>query len=430
MVVGTQGLRLAFSQTTAGTLVGIQKVAVTGLNQHWICCQLGAREHYAIPRALFRQGKLEHLLTDAWMPPGSPLASLSLGLSERFHPDLATAPVRAWNRGLLAFELAARLKRLSGWPLILARNYWFQRKVIACLSSSRLSVVGSQPILFAYSYAARDIFRFAKAQGWKTILSQIDPGPVEEEIVAAEVEREPSLAPNWTRAPADYWKSWRGECDVADRIIVNSQWSFDALLQRGILKQKLSLIPLAFENDMSSVLPKEYPKHFTATRPLRVLFLGQINLRKGIARLLKVARSFQSQPVEFLTVGPIQINIPEDLRSNQKIRWVGPIARNKVRNYYEQADVFILPTLSDGFGLTQLEALAHRLPVIVSRRCGEVVIDRVNGLLLEEPTTAAIEEALRSCLHNPDQLAQFSENATVGERFGLSCLGTQLCTLT
>jgi glycosyltransferase involved in cell wall biosynthesis len=128
-------------------------------------------------------------------------------------------------------------------------------------------------------------------------------------------------------------------------------------------------------------------------------------------------------------VGPIQINIPEDLRSNQKLRWFGPVARNKVQNYYEQADVFILPTLSDGFALSQLEALAHRLPVIASRQCGEVVIDRVNGLLLGEPTGAAIEEALRSCLHNPGQLAQFSENATVGERFNLSCLGAKLCTL-
>ena len=127
-------------------------------------------------------------------------------------------------------------------------------------------------------------------------------------------------------------------------------------------------------------------------------------------------------------VGPIQITIPKDVRSNRKIRWFGPVARNKVRNYYEQADVFILPTLSDGFALSQLEAIAHRLPLIASRRCGEVVIDHVNGLLLEEPTAAAIKESLQFCLHNPNQLAQFSKNATVGERFSLSCLGANLCT--
>jgi glycosyltransferase involved in cell wall biosynthesis len=393
----------------------------------WLCSQLGAREHYAIPRELFRQGSLDHLLTDAWAPPGSPLAAFRLG--ERFHPDLAEAPVQAWTSGLLAFELAARLKRLSGWPSIVARNHWFQQKVVGYLRNYEPRTDNQELTLFSYSYAAREIFRFAKSRGWTIILGQIDPGPFEEEIVAAEVEREPSLAPDWRRAPADYWKSWREECDVADRIIVNSQWSFDALVRTGIRKEKLAIISLALANNVRSVLPKAYPRRFTSARPLRVLFLGQISLRKGIARLLNAARSFQSQPVEFLMVGPIQITIPEDLRSNRKIRWVGSVARNRVRNYYEQADVFILPTLSDGFALTQLEALAERLPVIASRRCGEVVIDRVNGLLLEEPTAAAIEEALRSCLDNPDQLAQFSENATVAERFSLSVLGASYARL-
>jgi glycosyltransferase involved in cell wall biosynthesis len=395
----------------------------------WVCCQIGAREHYAIPRALFRQGALDHLLTDAWAPPGSSLAALPLGLGQRFHPDLTEARVRAWNAGLLAFEMTARLKRLSGWPLIVARNHWFQQKVVGYLSGCQSRTDNREPTLFSYSYTALAPFRFAKSHSWCTVLGQIDPGPFEEEIVAAEAEREASLAPDWRRAPAEYWKSWREECDVADRIIVNSQWSFDALVQLGIPKAKLLIIPLAFENKVPSILPKAYPRAFTATRPLRVLFLGQISLRKGIARLLDVARSFQLLPIEFLMAGPIQITIPEDLRSNRKIRWVGPVTRSNFRNYYDQADVFILPTLSDGFALTQLEALAHRLPVIASRQCGDVITDHVNGLLLEEPTAAAIEEALRFCLHNPAGLAQFSENATVGERFGLSFLSNQLCTL-
>src|SRR5439155_1812036 len=191
----------------------------------WLCSQLGAREHYAIPRALSRQGSLDQLLTDAWVPPGSPLAALSFGLSERFHSDLTEAPVQAWNSYLLAFELAARLKRLSGWPLILARNDWFQRKVVACLSSSRLSVVGSQSILFAYSYAAREIFRFAKSRGWKTVLGQIDPGPVEEEIVRAEHEIHPEFVSDWRPAPVEYWQNWRQEFELADKILVNSDWT-------------------------------------------------------------------------------------------------------------------------------------------------------------------------------------------------------------
>jgi hypothetical protein len=398
----------------------------------WICCQLGAREHYAIPRTLFRQGSLELLATDAWVPPTPILRIVGERRSEirdRCHEELKEATVTSFNWSLIAFEILARARGLRGWPLIVARNHWFERKVVGYLCNHEPRSDNREPTLFSYSYSALEPFRFAKSRDWTTILGQIDPGPVEEEIVAAEAEREPSLAPDWRRAPADYWKSWREECEAADRIIVNSQWSFDALVGTGIRKKKLSIIPPALENNVPSVSLKTYPGRFTAGRPLRVLFLGQISLRKGIARLLNVARSFQSQPVEFLMVGPIQITIPEDLRSSRKIRWVGPVARNSVRNYYEQADVFILPTLSDGFALTQLEALAHRLPVIASRRCGDVVIDRVNGLLLEEPTADAIEEALRFCLDNPDKLAQYSENATVAERFSLSCLGAELCAL-
>lgn len=399
----------------------------------WLCCQLGAREHYAIPRALFRQGSLDHLLTDAWAPPTSILRIVGerrSQIGDRWHEELKEAPVKSFNWSLAAFEILSRARGLHGWPLIAARNHWFQQKVVDYLCNNEPRSDDQESTVFSYSYAAREIFRFAKSRRWTTTLGQIDPGPVEEEIVAAEVEREPSLAPSWTRAPADYWKSWLEECDAADRIIVNSQWSRSCLVKAGVNDSKLLVIPLAYESAATDTrITRDYPLEFTRDRPLRVLFLGQINLRKGIARLLKAARSFQSQPVDFVMAGPVQINIPEDLRSKQNIRWVGPVARNKVRKYYQQADVLILPTLSDGFGLTQLEAFAHRLPVIASRQCGEVIIDRVNGLLLEEPTAAAIEEALGLCLQNPDQLAQFSENAMVGKRFNLSCLGAQLCAL-
>ena len=233
----------------------------------WICCQLGAREHYAIPRALSRQGSLDQLLTDAWVPPGSPLAALPFGLRERFHPDLSAAPVQAWNSRLLAFELAARLKRLTGWPLILARNYWFQRKVVTYLSSSQLSVVGSQPILFAYSYAARDIFRFAKAQGWKTVLGQIDLGPVEEEIVRTEHEIHPEFVSDWRSAPSKYWQNWRQELELADKILVNSDWARTALERSGVNQQKLAVIPLAYQLPADdSPTTHEYPERFTPER--------------------------------------------------------------------------------------------------------------------------------------------------------------------
>ena len=76
---------------------------------------------------------------------------------------------------------------------------------------------------------------------------------------------------------------------------------------------------------------RKYPAKFTFSRPLRVLFLGQINLRKGIGPLLDAVRALRGEPIEFLFVGPIQISIPPDLRDDRQVRWVGSVPRSRSR---------------------------------------------------------------------------------------------------
>jgi glycosyltransferase involved in cell wall biosynthesis len=73
--------------------------------------------------------------------------------------------------------------------------------------------------------------------------------------------------------------------------------------------------------------------------------------------------------------------------------------------------VFLFPTLSDGFGLTQLEAQAWKLPVIASRHCGDVVRRGVNGVMLDEVSGQAIADAIRECVMNPPRLLSMSRNA-------------------
>ena len=102
----------------------------------WLCCQLGAREHYAIPRALFRLSLLDRLVTDAWVPPSSFLAKLPRSrVAGRFHKDLRDAPVIAFNSSLILFETLTRARDLTDWQKIIARNRWFQRKVINALNA-------------------------------------------------------------------------------------------------------------------------------------------------------------------------------------------------------------------------------------------------------------------------------------------------------
>lgn len=398
----------------------------------WLCCQLGAREHYAIPRALSSRGLLGCLLTDAWIPPSSVLAKISAdSLADRFHNDLRDARVMAFNSSVILLEMLARVRRLREWETIIERNEWFQRKVVGALTS-RLSTVNSQRILLSYSYAALEPFRFAKSRGWKTLLLQIDPGPEEEKIVAEEVARMPALAGEWQAAPADYWTSWREECDLADHIIVNSEWSREGLMRGGIPTEKLTVVPLAYEapevGDQKSEIRqvKSYPARFTHERPMRVLFLGQVNLRKGVARLLQAAQTLRDEPVEFWIVGPVQIANSEAAADNARVKWFGPVTRKETAEKYRAADVLVLPTLSDGFAITQLEAQAHGLPVISSRYCGGVVENGRNGIILGEPTAADIAAAIRDCIADPNRLQRFATASHVADEFTIHRLAQRL----
>ena len=400
----------------------------------WLCCQLGAREHYAIPRALLRGDLLAYLLTDAWVPPSSLLGKIcgrESNLAERFHGELRDARVKAFNSSLILFETLARARRLSGWAKIIARNGWFQHKVVSFLRS-QLSAIDYQPILLSYSYTALEPFRYAKAQGWKTLLVQIDPGPEEEAIVAEEAARVRELAAGWQPAPTEYWALWREECKLADRIVVNSEWSREALVRRGIPRDKISVIPVAYEarevrGQTSEIRrARSYPARFTQERPLRILFLGLINLRKGVARLLEAARILRDEPVELWMVGPLETAHASTIGNAGRVKWFGPVTRNEATEFYRDADVFILPTLSDGFAITQLEAQAHGLPVIVSKFCGKVVENGLDGMVLEEPTGACIAAAVRDCIADSDRLQKLAAASRLRDEFTIEALAKRL----
>jgi glycosyltransferase involved in cell wall biosynthesis len=212
--------------------------------------------------------------------------------------------------------------------------------------------------------------------------------------------------------------------------MVNSKWSEQALLQEGVSPQKISVVPLAYEAPPRAAnFERTYPPAFTVERPLRVLFLGQVNLRKGMVPILEAVRQLKDKPIEWRFVGPVQISVPSNLLHHERIRWLGFVPRGEAARFYREADVFLFPTFSDGFGLTQLEAQAWRLPVIASRFCGDVVQDGVNGLLLPEVSGDAIIKVLNELVDSPSRLRELSARSGVGARFSLKALAASLLNL-
>jgi glycosyltransferase involved in cell wall biosynthesis len=166
-----------------------------------------------------------------------------------------------------------------------------------------------------------------------------------------------------------------------------------------------------------------------APRRLRALFLGSIILRKGVGQLFDAIRQLKNEPLDFTFAGPIGVRVPEDIRAMPHVRFLGPVDRATASRLYRESDVFLFPTLSDGFGLTQLEALGYALPIIASANCGRVVEHGVSGLVLAEVTPDCIAETIMLLVRDRNLLAQLKSGAHVPGRLSPRHLAPALLAL-
>jgi glycosyltransferase involved in cell wall biosynthesis len=137
---------------------------------------------------------------------------------------------------------------------------------------------------------------------------------------------------------------------------------------------------------------------------LRCLFVGQVCHRKGIRFLLEASRRLAGLPVTFRLVGPMRSN---ELMGHlpASVTWKGSLGHQQIADEMRRADVLVLPSLEDAFGLVTMEAMASGLPVVVSDHCGssELVADGAAGIVIPAADTTALVNAIRSLLEQPDR---------------------------
>jgi glycosyltransferase involved in cell wall biosynthesis len=236
---------------------------------------------------------------------------------------------------------------------------------------------------------------------------------VEVDLVRAEEKRWPGWALRETNVPEDYFRRREQEWALADSIVVNSEFSRQALIRQGVPAGKLTVIPLCYETEDGEPKagPREAGTTFSHQRPLKILFLGQVILRKGVQYLIEAAKLLSGEPVRFDIVGPIGIR-EEALRSvPANLTFHGRAVRDQAAGWYRQADLFVLPTLSDGFALTQIEAMAHGLPVIATPNCGDVVTPGVDGQIVPAGDAKALADAIMGYVKQSGLLADQREAA-------------------
>ena len=377
-----------------------------------ICIHIGARAHYLLPKALHRKNNMALLLTDTWVASAmirKLLLAIPLRLVQsfayRYSEAISKTSVCSAGIYFACMEIYIRVFYKNDWSRIIARNRLFQ-----AWAKQQLLNQQTYTTVLGISYTSLEVFKIAQEKRKKTILYQMDPGLEEERIVSNLIsENQQNYPTSWTKAPKSYWLEWKEECTLADTILVNSDWSKKALMVESIPEEKIQVIPLPFElESQHRAFTRTYPQDFNDERPLVCLFLGTLTLRKGIHIVLEAAKNVIDRPIKFILVGNNELNIDWSLYPN--VSYKGVCSRAETEIWYKQSDVFLFPTFSDGFGLTQLEALAWQLPVIASNNCGEVIQDGINGLIMQECMPEVLTEKLENCLKNPSLLKKLSEH--------------------
>jgi len=242
------------------------------------------------------------------------------------------------------------------------------------------------------------------------VVNQIDPGRVEEELVLEEVRRWPGWEKVEGRKPEVYWKRLEEEWRLADAVVVNSKWSKDALAKQGVAAEKIEVIPLAYEDSANGDVSRK------REGPLQVVWVGSVILRKGIQYLMEAAKLLPASEVRITVAGPIGISREAVKSAPANMKFVGRVTRDEAAGMYREGDLFVLPTISDGFAITQLEAMSYGLPVITTPNCGKVVSDGVDGAIVPIRDARALAQAIMAFANDRKKLKEASEAARVKSR--------------
>jgi glycosyltransferase involved in cell wall biosynthesis len=366
------------------------------MKSNWIVSQIGARQHFGVPRGFLYRDELRLLYTDAWCRTGRSILRQGprpcKAFANRYHPDLPNSKVISFNLGSIYFHAwnSRNTKDIeTEFHQHINFGRWFSTKVARDLARRPLDPQTDR--FFGFNTGCLETIQLLNQRGITTVVDQMDPARVEEQLVFEESERWPGWQKLPGRIPALYWERMDAEWAAASMVLVNSEWSCQALITQGVAPEKIAVISPSYEPEKLLL-----PERRNLNNPITVLWLGLVNLRKGIQYLIQAARLLAHEPnIRFVVAGPIQISEHAVKSAPPNMQFLGKVSRSDVPAVYQQADVFVLPTLSDGFAVAQLEAMARGLPVIVTPNCGEVVTDGIDGFIVPPRDGHAIAQAIQ-----------------------------------
>lgn len=373
----------------------------------------GARDHYQLPLALSEADLLQAFVTETYFPADRPWFNHSLGkvlpaslVNARFCAGIPSRRVRVPAR---AFAASVGMQALP-------RFEWNAAKDASLSERSRRLAARTGAALFSYSYYAYEAFRDGPDRAPFRFLFQVHPHPQSiRALLTEELERTPH---GQFSLRAEHEMSWSDqhfdrlarEPGLANGWVVASSYTAQTLADNGIARDQIHVVPYGV--DTSAFAKRAAPPDFS--QPFRVVFIGSLIQRKGLSYLLDAVRTLGSRHIKVLLCGRGAVD--HDLLDHYKdldVEVCLGLPRAELVRRVQQCDVFVLPSLVEGFAHVIVEAMACGLPIITTHNtCGpDILAEKQHGFIVPIRDANAIAEKLEWGINNRAELAAMGEAA-------------------
>lgn len=217
----------------------------------------------------------------------------------------------------------------------------------------------------------RELFDVIHAHDWMTFpaamaIAEFSGRPMIAHIHATEFDR------SGDQGNVHVYEIERRGMHAAARVIAVSERTRQIIIQRyGVPAWKIVVVHNGID------LPRTEPRRRRPHREKVVLFLGRVTRQKGPEYFIRAAARVAEWmgDVKFVVAGtgdqlPHIIRLSEELGVRDRVEFKGFLHGSDVDRAYEAADVYAMPSVSEPFGLTALEAVRHGVPVVLSKESG------------------------------------------------------------
>ncbi len=366
---------------------------------------------YQLALAIQKTGLLNHFITSIYYKPDTlPYSAI------RFLPDSARSSIEKQLKRRFLTELNADL--IHQYPFFeLIRLAACRLKAPRTICDSLIRVCNSTidhhvsrfhldriSTVVGFSDSCLKTFEQAKSQKVRCVMDQ----PLAHiDTVTSLLKEEAGLHPKFANT-IDYqflgneWKVARHrETELADVILCGSSFAKRSYTSAKIPEAKVFTIPYGVDLKKFTC-PTE--NNLRIDNRFRILFCGSIGQRKGVSYLLEAAKQLNNKKIEVVLVGSFVGSKAPFIHYQEWFTHIPRLLPEDLLKVFQSADVLVLPSIVEGFGLVVLQAMACGLPAIVSENtCArDIVEDGKEGFVVPVRNVESLKEKIELLYRNPD----------------------------